>query len=641
MTLDALMQPGRIGRLELRNRVVFPPIQNRGADENGHATPRMADYFAERGRGGVGLVIVQHSFCWPAAKLAHGLALWDDECIPGLRHLTRAVHATGAKIAIQLGGRGTRQDNGRGSVAPSAIRLSYEKDLPRELSAEELRYFLECYGQAARRAAEAGFDAVEIHGAHGKLISQFLSPYTNRRTDEYGGSVEKRTRFPREIIDAVRRQVGDDFPIIFRLSLTEFFEGGLTREEGLEQVRLLDAAGVDAFHVSGGSQEKVWNTDQSYFFPRMSLVPLAAAAKGATAKPVIAVSRIQDPFMAEQVLEKGQADFVALGRPFLADPDILKKALEGRSADIRRCVYCLNCTTWGSRSELEQRGIGCTVNPAVMREADFALTPTTRPRRILVAGGGLAGMEAARTLALRGHQVDLYETSPHLGGQWRVAARADCKDDFKTLIPWLKRGMEQAGVRVHMASHVNMDLIRELRPDIVVVATGAKPRELPVDRPATGGPAVVQAMDVIMDRAPEVGKRVVVVGGRYIGMEAADKLAREGRHVSLVEALDPGHGTIARLRGVYRDKLVESGVFIFDNSPVLRLSSTGVDVAHCGSMLSLPCETVALAIGTVPVRDMVPALAEAGVEHYVIGDSRAIGDALVAMRDGAELGRAL
>lgn len=641
MTLEKLMQPGRIGRLELRNRVVFPPIQNRGADENGHATPRMSDYFAARGQGGAGLIIVQHSFCWPAAKLAHGLALWDDGCIPGLTHLTRAVHATGAKIAIQLGGRGTRQDNGQGSVAPSAIRLSYEQDMPRELTGEELRYFLECYGQAARRAAEAGFDAVEIHGAHGKLISQFLSPYTNRRTDDYGGSVEKRTRFPREIIAAVRHQVGDDFPIIFRLSLAEFFEGGLTEEEGLEQVRLLDAAGADAFHISGGGQEKVWNTDQSYFFPRMSLVPLAAKAKSVTAKPVIAVSRIQDPFMAEQVLEKGQADFVALGRPFLADPDILKKALEGRAADIRRCVYCLNCTTWGTRPELEQRGIGCTVNPGVLRETSFELAPAARPRRLLVAGGGLAGMEAARTLALRGHSVDLYEGSPHLGGQWRVAARADCKDDFKTLIPWLKRGMEQAGVRVHLSSPVDMELVRAMRPDAVVVATGAKPRELPVDRPASGGPAEVQAMDIIMDSAPDVGRRVVVVGGRYIGMEAADKLARQGRHVSLVEAMELGHGTIARLRGMYRNKLVESGVFIFDRSPMLRLSSTGVDVAHCGSMLSLPCDTVVLAIGTVPVRDLVPALVEAGVEHHVIGDSRAIGDALVAMRDGAELGRVL
>ncbi len=641
MTLAKLMQPGRIGRLELRNRVVFPPIQNRGADENGYATPRMADYFAARGRGGVGLVIVQHSFCWPSAKLARGLALWDDECIPGLRDLARAVHATGAKIAIQLGGRGTRHDNGQGSVAPSSIRLSYEKDMPRELTGEELRYFLECYGQAARRAAEAGFDAVEIHGAHGKLISQFLSPYTNRRTDEYGGTVEKRTRFPREIIAAVRKQVGDDFPVIFRLSLAEFFEGGLTVEEGLEQVRLLDAAGADAFHVSGGGQEKVWNTDQSYFFPRMALVPLAAAAKGVTVKPVIAVSRIQDPFMAEQVLEKGQADFVAMGRPFLADPDILQKALEGRSADIRRCVYCLNCTTWGSRPELEQRGIGCTVNPAVLRETDFALSPTPRPRRVLVAGGGLAGMEAARTLALRGHSVDLYEKSPHLGGQWRVAERADCKDDFKTLIPWLKRGMEQAGVRIHLESSVDRELVRALRPDVVVVATGAVPRDLPVERPATGGPAVIQAVDIIMDRVPDIGKRVVVVGGRYIGMETADKLARQGHHVSLVEAMDLGHGTIARLRGVYRNKLVESGVFIFDRSPVLRLSSTGADVAHCGSMLSLPCDSVVLAIGTVPVRDLLPPLAEMGVEHHVIGDSHAIGDALAAMRDGAELGRTL
>lgn len=641
MKLDKLLQPGRIGRLELRNRVVFPPLQNRAADENGYATPRMAAYFAERGRGGVGLITVQHSFCWPAAKLDHGLALWDDGCIPALTGLVRAVHATGAKIAIQLGGRGTRQDNGQGSVAPSAIRLSYEQDMPRELTGEELRYFLECYGQAARRAAEAGFDAVEIHGAHGKLISQFLSPYTNRRTDDYGGSVEKRTRFPREIIAAVRHQVGDDFPIIFRLSLAEFFEGGLTEEEGLEQVRLLDAAGADAFHVSGGGQEKVWNTDQSYFFPRMSLVPLAAKAKSVTAKPVIAVSRILDPFMAEQVLENGQADFVAMGRAFLADPDILKKALENRPRDIRRCLGCLNCATWPNRPELRERGFACTVNPAVLREENFGLMPTDRPRHIVVAGGGLAGMEAARTLALRGHRVELHEQSPHLGGQWRAASHGEDKADFRTLIPWLQRGMEQAGVAVHRNSAVDTRLIRALRPDVVVVATGAIPRELQVDRPVTGGPAVIQAVDVLLEQTTVPGHRIVVVGGRYIGMETAEKLARQGRHVSLVEGMDLGHGTIPRLRGVYRNRLVENGVFIFDRSMVLRLNSTGIDVAHCGSMLSLPCDAVVTAIGTVPVSTLAAELDALGVEHHEIGDSRAIGDALVAIRDGAELGRRL
>lgn len=645
MALEKLLEPGRIGGLELPNRLIFAPIAVRAAGPEGRMTDELNRFYLERAQDGPGLIVLGHTYCWREEQTGGYMGLWDDEHIAPLARLVQAVHGHGVRLAVQLGGRGTRRPDGK-SMAPSVMRFGFEPDLPREITSDEIDYFVEHYGQAARRAREAGIDAVEIHAAHGKLVSLFLSAYSNRRSDEYGGSLEKRTLFARRIVAAVKREAGADFPVIFRYSADDMLEGGNTPEDGVGIARIMSAAGVDAFTTSAGNQERGWNTAFSYFFPKMCLVHLARPIGDATGKPVIAVGKIGDPLMAESVLREGRADFVSLGRPYIADPHLLRKARAGRYRDIRRCVYCLNCFTSDTRTaEIPSPGITCTVNPAAVREAQFEnTTPTAAARRIAVIGGGLAGMEAARTLARRGHKVTLYEKEAELGGQWLVASHADYKSDFRTLIPWLIHDMDQVGVTVRTGTAVDATLLRSLRDlgelDAVVLATGAVPRDLRVDRPAEGGPDVVQGMDVIMDRA-RVGRRVVVVGGRYIGMEAADKLARQGREVSLVEALDLGHGTIARLSGVYRNRLVEADVHLYPRSPLLRFTSTGVDVANNGSMLSLPCDTVVLAIGTVPVNDLAADLDALGVEWHAAGDCKRIGDALYAIRDGAMAGRKL
>lgn len=634
--LKKLFEPGKIGTLELRNRIVMPPMQSRTADEDYHVSDRMVAYYAERAKGGVGLIIVQQSFCWPEGSSIRGIGLWDDSFIPGMKKLASGVHKFGAKIAFQFGGRGTEQDPGREWVAPSVIPHSMDHEPPRELTKVDIDRYVESYGEAGRRVKTAGFDAIEIHGAHGHLISQFLSPYTNRRQDEYGGSLENRTRFACRIIAAIRQRVGPDFPLIFRMNGDDFLEGGITIDDAIQQAHIFIKAGVNALHVSGSTHERMWWHIPPFTFPPANLVHLASVVKKAVDVPIIAVGKIGDPILAEHILKEGKADFVAMGRALIADPDLPNKAKEGRFDDIRRCLYCENCITWSQRPRLRGRGMSCTVNQAVAREKEFIIKRALSPKNVMVAGGGLAGMEAARVLAERGHRVTLYEKSDKLGGQWNVAAQPENKEDYKRLVPYMSRVMEKAGVTVKLSTVVSRQLVKKEKPDAVIVATGAVPRGLDVD----GGdaPFVVQANDVIMGKA-KVGERVVVVGGRYLGMEVACVLAEKGKHVSLVEAVELGRGTHNFIRAVLRDRLVELGVYVYPQSPVLRITKTGVDVANHHSLLHLKADTVVLAAGVKPVNDLVTDLKGVGVDIYSVGDCNEPRDAMEAMNEGAEIAR--
>lgn len=636
MELEKLLEPGRIGGMNLSNRLIFAPIGLRAAGPEGSLTEELMTFYEERARGGVGLIIMGHTLCWREENTGYCTGLWSDEHIPQFADMARRVHSHGGRLAVQLGGRGTRRADGK-SMAPSPMRYGFEKNVPREITTEEIEYWVECYGRAALRARKAGLDGVEIHAAHGKLVSLFLSPYTNRRTDAYGGTPEKRARFAGDIVRSVRRHAGEDFPVIFRYSADDMLEGGNTPAEGVEIGRIMSEEGVSALEISAGNQEKGWNTSFSYFFPHACLRHLAGSIRNAVKVPIIAVGKIGDPFTAEHILREHDADFVSLGRPLVADPCLLKKAKEGRGADIRRCIYCLNCFTGEQRKErIPFRGITCTVNPEALREREWAeLRPAACRKNILIAGGGPAGMAAATALARRGHAVELHEASGELGGQWLAASRAAYKSDFRTLVPWLKRSMDQAGVRIRLHSEVTAESVAARRPDLVVVATGARPRSLPLPLPEAG-PQIVQGMDIIMDKA-RTGRKVIVVGGRYIGMEVAAKLGKKGLHVSLVEAMQLGHGTLPRLLGVYRNMLVEADVHIYDHSPLLRLTSYGADIAHAGSMLALPADTIVLAVGTEPRTELRDALQAAGIEHHAVGDCRTIGDALYAIREGAEL----
>lgn len=634
--LKKLLEPGRIGSLELKNRLIYSAMDLRSTDGHGHISDEAVASLVERAKHGAGLVCFPGVYAWSQPNTPYGktISLESDDFIPQLARAAKLVHAQGANLMMQLGARGTRIEGSPATTGPSSMRFGYEALIPRALTVEEIRERVGWMGDAVRRAREAGVDVVELHACTGKLLSMFLSPYSNRREDEYGGSTENRTRFLREVIADARAKAGDDFPLTVRLTVDDMLPGGIDLAEGLRIVDLV-APLVDAIQPSGGTQERIWNISCSYFFPQGYLLPATEAVKHACSKPVIAMAKLGEPLLAEKTLEEGKADFICLGRPLLTDPRWLEKAVAGDYAAIRRCIGCLNCFTFNDRKEIQPPRVSCTVNPELLREAEYDVpAKVSVSKRVAVAGGGLAGMECARVLALRGHSVTLYEQAQALGGQWIVASRSPHKHEEKTLIPWLERELRRLGVQLRLGVRVTADMLKAGGFDDIILATGALPASLPFAAPHPG-PNLAQGNDVIMDQA-EVGPRVVVVGGRYIGMECAVKLAEQGHHVSVVDALDIGHGTNPRILGIYRNRMVEHDVHLFPNSPVLRFMEYGVDIAHLNSMLSLKADTVVLAVGTRPVNELGPELDALGLPYRLIGDCKRIGDALYAMRDGAE-----
>lgn len=638
--MSILFEPCAIGSVRLRNRIIYSAMDLRSGDGDGMFNDRSRESAVDRARGGAGLVYAPGVEC----RISRGdcgtsLSLEEDRFIPGMLRFTDAVKAQGAAAGIQIGARGTRTAGEGETLAPSAMRFGYERRVPREIRRDELEAFVRVFAEAAGRAKEAGFDVIELHACTGKLLSMFLSPYSNRREDEYGGPLENRMRFPLAVFRAMRAEAGN-MPIVVRLTVDDMLPGGIELAEGCEMARIFCEAGADAIQVSGGTQERIWNISPCYYMKEGYLIPQARAVKNAVDKPVIAMGKLGNPDLAEHVLESGAADMISLGRPLLADPLWPEKVRNGERRAIRRCIGCLNCFSSCDKPRLKGTGSGCTVNAAVLRERSFTPVPAREKKRILVVGAGLAGMEAALVLARRGHQVVLMEKNSEPGGQWRAASAGKHKHDYQLLVPWYERELARAGVDLRLGCEAGVETVSGLGVDCTVVATGAEPNELRAFRLDGKTPRMMQAYDLLLGRG-ETGQRVVVVGGRYIGMEAAILLASSGRHVSLVDACGIGHGTNPRLFGFYRNALVRHGVYLYPDSPVLRLTADGVDIAHCDAMLSLPADTVVTAVGTHSVRGLYEQLAAAGMACRIIGDAREIGDALFAVREGAEVGREL
>jgi len=642
-----MFSPGSIAGLELRNRIVMAPMQCFTYGPQGVPDQITIDYFVARARGGAGLIICPGAKPSLESHAPGTPALYSDEVIPAFRQLTEAVHKHGAKVAQQINhtGKALTYNEGQGeqsdTLGPSATRYVKTGVILREASLEDIERITEQIAQAARRARDAGFDMVELHAAHGYLLSSFLSSFSNRRRDRYGGSPENRARFLCEIIERIHQKVGPEYPVGVRISGSDYLPGGTTIEDTLIQAPLLVSAGASVLHISAGAHENTEVQFLSYLWPDGYITELAAQVRQVVDIPVITVGKLGNPQVAEQVLAEGRADFVALGRQFLADPEWPNKVAAGQLEDIAYCICCNNC--WNrvfSKSRYSGR-LYCTVNPAVHREGSFALSPASQIRRVAGVGGGLAGMELARVAAGRGHQVTLYEKQDKLGGQWNVACLQEGKQKYLSLLIRLRRQVADAGVEVCLSTEATHELLVKASPDVVVLATGARPALLPV--PGMDLPSVVQGVDVIQGKV-SVSDPVVVVGGRAIGMEVALELAQDGHKVSIATAARLGHNGTPLEENIYRtlrNRLIALGVQVYPSHPLMEVNPEGVFLDDGGNLLFLPATTVVMAVGSRPVDGLCEELASMGVELHVIGDASQPRDALEAMHEAAELGRRL
>jgi len=642
-SLTKLFEPGFIGTIKVKNRLSMAATGTNRATEDGRVSESMKSLYEARAKGGLGLVVVEVTCIdspW-GKRIARQLLIDDDKYVPGLSELSEVIKKHGARAAIQLSHAGNASHSWASGVSqpvgPSSI-VRHPYSQARELSVPEIKRIIESFAKGAERAKRAGFDAVEIHAGHDYLIAEFLSPSFNKRQDEYGGSLENRCRLLQEVIRACKEDTGSDYPVWCRINGAEYgIDGGITQNEARQIAALAEQGGSDAISVSaigfGGK----------YFLSGLpdkpgALVPLAANVKKVVNVPVIAVGRL-DPKVGELALKEGKADFVTLSRAVICDSEFANKARGGKLGDIMPCIACYHCIRFTlPDSKVKPTDTSeCTVNPAYGREDELRITPAASAKRVLVVGGGPAGMEAARVAALRGHKVTLCEKSATLGGQLRLASKPKYWNRYGLLNRFLIRQLCKLGVAVELDKKVTPDLVQTISPDAVIVATGC--RDLVPDIPGIDRANVIQAIDAL-DRPELLGHKIVVIGGEKVGMRTAQFLAEQGKQVTIVTHDERvARGFQALLRAVLIDFLKEKGVQILTGVSCREISDKGLAISdQAGEKQVLEADTVVLAAGSLPDDCLYEALRPKVMELYQVGDCVRPRDLMEAMREGYRAG---
>ena len=662
---DPLFEPIKINQLELKNRI-FLPAMHLNMAVNHEITDQLVDFYAERAKGGVGIIAVGYATVDQNSGMSTNIGAHKDEFIPGLKRLADAIKTNGARAVVQInhGGRYVHSFflDGEPPVAPSAVASRLTREMPRELTIDEINEIINSFAQAALRIKKAGYDAVEVLSGTGYLISEFLSPLTNQRRDEYGGSFENRMRFGLEIIGSVRETVGEEFPILVRMNGNDLMPGGNGRQDLQTFAQRLVQAGVGALSINVGWHEaRVPQIVTSV--PRGVFAYLSRGMKEITKVPVISGHRINDPTTARELIADGMCDMVAMARPLIADPYLPQKAQSGREQEI---LHCIACAQGCFDNIFKLKPIECLCNPKAGREKETAVEKTATPKSVMVVGGGAAGMSAALSASEKGHQVKLYEKSDRLGGQLFLAAAPPGREEFAELARDLAHQIAISPIRVILNQRVDKNLVEDEKPDAVILTTGAVPITPPI--PGSELPHVVQAWDVLQNKVA-TGKQIVIIGGGAVGVETALFLAEKGslsaeavkfllvnraeepqdlyelatrgtKQIVVIEMIEKFGKDIGRTtRWGILQELSRKGVKTKSTTKALEITSTGVKIEKDDATEEIPADSVVLAVGASAHNPLQDIIQEIGIPCQVVGDAVQVGLAFDAVHQGFAAGR--
>jgi len=631
-----------INSMTLKNRVVMPPMGTGYGHMDGTVSDRLVAYLARRAMGGTGLIITEICAVDPRGRgLPNQIGIWKDDFIPSLARIPKELHRYGARVSLQLhhAGRETFETViGMKPEAPSAIPSAVLGQPCAAMSLERIAEIIHAFAKAAGRAREAGFDAIELHGAHGYLLNQFLSPFSNHREDEYGGSEENRTRFVLDIIREVRRTVGRDYPVGIRISADEMIRGGYDLSFMVRFAPQMVAAGIDVIHCSigvystpGHLSVASMDTEEGFNLFR------ARALKDVVHVPVIGVGRIHHPRLADEAIARGDADLISFGRQHLADPDFISKANQGALEDIRWCTACnQGCI---ERLSFEMKSATCSFNPECGREYKLPFPRVQRSKQIWILGAGPAGLSAAMALSAKGHQVEVFEKEVQAGGQLLPASRPPHKETFMSWVQWSLRQLQKFSVPVHFNHMIRIDDIDQKKPDVVILACGASPMTFPIE--GIHSEIVVDARDVLLEKFA-VKTPVVILGAGYVGMETADYLLDKGIAVTILEmqAFPPVNNLSAHGYWLHK-RIRKGGGRIILGAKVVRIEENQVIYFQDNIEKVEKAAMVITAMGARSENQLEGELKKLNVDYQIIGDARQPRRILEAIHEGYQLGEDL